>query len=70
MCFRFKCAKIEQMLAYFEKFYIGKTRRVPLYPIKMWNVVNRVKSNKDKTKNSLESWHKVFSFDALIHHKS
>jgi hypothetical protein len=69
-----KCAKFEPMLAYFEKFYIGKlvrgsdsTRRVPVYPIKMWNVVNRVKSNKDKTNNSLESWHKVFIFDALIH---
>ena len=62
------------MLVYFEKFYIGKLvrgsdtmRRVPVYPIKMWNVVNRIKSNKDKTNNSLESWQKVFSFDALVH---
>ncbi len=65
---------IEKYSIHFEKFYIGKlvrgsdsTRRVPVYQIKMWNVVNRVKSNKDKTNNSLESWHKVFSFDALIH---
>ena len=69
-----KCTKFEPMLVYFEKFYIGKlvrgsdtVRRVPVYPIKMWNVVNRIKSNKDKSNNSLESWHKVFSFDALVH---
>ena len=62
------------MLVCFERFYFGKLvrgsdtmRRVPVYPIKMWNVVNRIKSNKDKTNNSLESWHKVFSFDALVH---
>ncbi len=43
-------SKLSSIFVYFEKFYIGKkcrfknsdVRKVPSYPIKMWNVHNRV----------------------------
>ena len=68
------CKKFDPMFEYFEKFYIGKlakgsqtVRHVPSYPIQKWNVVARVLNDKDKVNNSLESWHKVFAFDAQTH---
>jgi hypothetical protein len=47
------CKKFDSMFVYFEKFYIGKIvknttkRRVPVYPIQRWNVVQRVLEDKD-----------------------
>jgi hypothetical protein len=42
-------------------------RQVPVYPIKRWNVVQRVIEDKARTNNSQESWHKCFAGDAKIH---
>jgi hypothetical protein len=57
------CTKLKQMLVYFETFYIGKlirgsttVRKLPMYPIKQWNVVSRILNEKGKTNNSLESF--------------
>ena len=68
------CKKFDPMLTYFETFYIGKlvknsetTRKVPVYPIKRWNVFSRVKEGKARTNNSQEVWHKLFAYDAKVH---
>jgi hypothetical protein len=68
------CDKFQPMFVYFERVYIGNLlknsstiRKVPMYPIKTWNVVIRINKDKGKTNNNLESWHKVFAWDAKIH---
>ncbi len=61
------------MFVYFERFFIGKIvkntikRRVPVYPIQRWNIVQRVLVDKDRTNNSQESWPKCFASDAKVH---
>ena len=69
---RISVEDFKPMLEYFEEFYIGtnysrQTRRIPTYPIKMWNCYNRVLEDLDTTNNSLESWHKVFEMDCKKH---
>ena len=62
-------SKLSSIFVYFEKFYIGKkcrfknsdVRKVPSYPIKMWNVHNRVLNGDPRTNNSIEFWHKQFA---------
>ena len=56
------------MIEYFETFYIGKInprnenqRVVPMFPIKLWSVYDRVINGMPRTNNSLEAWHKVFA---------
>jgi hypothetical protein len=56
------------ILRYFEKNYIGKKhptlanqRAIPLFPIQLWSVYERVLQDKPRTNNSLESWHAAFS---------
>ena len=68
------CKKFDPMFTYFETFYIGKLvrksetmRKVPVYPIKRWNVFSRVRDGKARTNNSQEVWHKIFSYDAKVH---
>ena len=46
---------------YFEDNYIGKkltngTRRIPLFPIRLWNVFARVQDQQARTNNSVEGW--------------
>ena len=35
-------------------------RKVPVFPIKMWSVYQRLLDGLPRTNNSLESWHKQF----------
>ena len=51
---------------YFEDTYIGKrlpdhSRRLPLYPIRMWNMHTRVINRMARTNNSVEGWHNAFN---------
>ena len=52
---------------YFENKFIGsidqKTgkRKVPIFPIKLWSVYQRVLDGLPRTNNSIEAWHKAFS---------
>ncbi|RNA11661.1 hypothetical protein BpHYR1_008321 [Brachionus plicatilis] len=58
-------SNINSLLDYFEKYYIGKA--VPLLPIHIWNINDRVLQDFPRTNNSLESWHKQFEIDAKKH---
>ncbi|RNA13053.1 hypothetical protein BpHYR1_050011 [Brachionus plicatilis] len=67
-------SNINSLLDYFEKYYIGKlkkdsisVRAVPLFPIHIWNINDRVLHDLPRTNNSLESWHKQFEIDAKKH---
>ena len=47
---------------YFENTYTGKkvadqTRRIPQYPIRIWNMYQRISMKLAKTNNSVEGWH-------------
>jgi|688.fasta_scaffold1499931_1 hypothetical protein len=53
----FLCAKFEQVLVYFEKFYKGELvaggdfrPHIPPCPIRMWNVLNTMISTNSKLK--------------------
>ncbi len=52
---------------YFENKYIGSIdqksgkRKVPVFPIKLWSVNQRVLDGLPRTNNSIEAWHKAFS---------
>ena len=58
-------SKFNCMLNYFENNYIRKMKKnsntvrlVPLYPIQVWNMHDRVINGLTRTNNSLGSWHK------------
>ena len=62
------------ILSYFEEHYIGKIenekkklRRVPFFPIPLWNVYNRVIAGLPRTNNSVEAWHKAFELGIQKH---
>ena len=51
---------------YFEDNYIGKqlpngSRRTPPFPIRVWNMHQRVIDRMPRTNNSVEGWHNAFS---------
>ncbi|KAI6656654.1 hypothetical protein LOD99_11261 [Oopsacas minuta] len=51
---------------YFEDNYIGKqlpngSRRTPPFPIRVWNMHQRVMDRIPRTNNSVEGWHNAFS---------
>ena len=51
---------------YFEINYIGRklpdqSRRVPPFPIRLWNMYERATSRSARTNNSVEGWHNAFS---------
>ena len=66
---------------YFEDTYIGRilpnnTRRIPQFPIRIWNQYTRVNLHVARTNNSVEGWHNGFqsgiscahpSFSKLLH---
>ena len=50
---------------YFEKTYIGRvlpnhTRRIPLFPIRIWNQYTRANLQMIRTNNYVEGWHNGF----------
>ena len=62
------------MLVYFEKYLIGKLvgkttnlRKIPCFPIKLWNCYSRVLNDRERTNNTIESWHKQFENDCGKH---
>lgn len=57
---------IQPLLEYFEDFYIGRVivgnrRRIPTFPISLWNVFDATLSESDRTTNGVEGWHHSFS---------
>ena len=64
-----------EIAKYFEKTYIGKvlpdlTRRVPLFPIRIWNLHTRVNSRLARTNNNVEGWHNAFRSTVVYSHPS
>ena len=52
--------EVDEFLDYFERTYIGKPgargRKNPMFPISMWNIVERTLSDQASTNNAVESW--------------
>ena len=62
-----------EIAEYFKETYIGKrlpdqTRRIPPFPIRMWNMYYRVIDNTARTNNAVEGWHTLLNqiFHVLI----
>ena len=47
---------------------LGTRRTVPVYPIDMWNVYQRVLSNLPRSNNSIEGWHRAFNNRVSVKH--
>ena len=70
-----------EIAEYFEDTYIGRilsnsTRRIPQFPIRIWNQYTRVNLDTARTNNCVEGWHNGFqsgiscahpSFTKLLH---
>ena len=78
-CFTLLMGEFPQSAAeladYFEKNYIGRrlpdqTRRVPPFPMRVWNMHGRVLNKRARTNNSVEGWHNAFQSGIFIHHPS
>lgn len=55
----------QNVVDYFEDTWIGRPdrhgqRRLPLFPLRMWNCFETVEQGLPKTNNSLEGWHRGF----------
>lgn len=69
--------KMECVFDYFEEYYIGKpissgesgriARSLPRFPIKIWNLYDRLLTDLPRTNNSIEAWHKSFELDVKKH---
>ena len=58
---------------YFEDTYIGKqipnhSRRVPQFPIRIWNMYERVQGELARTNNVVEGWHNTFQTNLACFH--
>ena len=63
------------LLDYWEDNYIGRLRRLnrrsqPFFPIRLWNMYDRVINNLPRTNNSVEGWHHAFQNTLDCHHPS
>ena len=60
---------------YFEETYIGKrlpdnSRRIPPFPIRMWNMFERVREKLSRTNNAVEGWHNALNSSIGCSHPS
>ena len=60
---------------YFEDNYIGKilpnnSRRIPPFPIRIWNMYERVRQQLPRTNNVVEGWHNAFNSNVGCSHPS
>jgi hypothetical protein len=60
--------QLDDFMNYFENTYIGKKknaestkRQVPMFPIRLWNVYDRVLNDEPRTNNGIEAWHSAFN---------
>ena len=65
----------KEIAEYFEVNYIGKrrvdqSRRIPPFPIRIWNMFTRVRSRLLRTNNSIEGWHNAFKSGITCPHPS
>lgn len=67
--------RAELMVNYFEDNFIGRPdrrgiRRQPLFPVKSWNVFERVLESLPRTNNGVEGWHNAFQRSLMCSHPS
>ena len=60
---------------YFEDNYIGKrlpngSRRIPMFPIRLWNMYSRVSNHQARTNIHVEGWHNAFQSTISCSHPS
>ena len=60
---------------YFEETYIGKrlpdnSRRIPPFPIRIWNIFERVREQLPRTNNAVEGWHNALNSSIGCSHPS
>ncbi|KAI6661780.1 hypothetical protein LOD99_9847 [Oopsacas minuta] len=65
----------KEVAEYFEVNYIGKrredqSRRIPRFPIRIWNMFTRVRSRLLRTNTSVERWHNAFRSGITCSHPS
>ena len=63
----------QDVVDYFEDTWIGRPdrrrhRRLPKFPLDMWNVHISVLDNIPKTNNNVEGWHRAFEEQMTSHH--
>ena len=59
------------IVAYFEKTWPTSKRRLePMFPLHMWNVLDRVSEGSSRTTNSLEAFHHTFNSLLSCQHPS
>ncbi|CAF1313003.1 unnamed protein product, partial [Didymodactylos carnosus] len=60
------------ILDYIEDTYIGRvggsTRREPMFPVRFWNMHNRVLNNQHRTNNKIEAWHRKLNCAFQCYH--
>ena len=66
---------VVEIAEYFEETYIGKrlpdqTRRIPPFPIRMWNMYHRVIDKTARTNNAVEGWYNAFQSSISCSHPS
>ena len=59
---------VDAVLDYFEDTYVGRQRRgrprgTPMFPINVWNMVDRTEEELPRTNNHIEGWHRRFSLN-------
>ena len=60
---------------YFEDTYIGKllpdqSRKLPQFPIRIWNMYERVQGELARTNNAVEGWHNAFQTSIACSHST
>ena len=63
----------DEVLDYFEDTYVGcfcrnAPRRLPLFPIELWNMFNRTAEELPRTNNNIEAWRNGFQANVSSTH--
>ncbi|TKR62960.1 hypothetical protein L596_026854 [Steinernema carpocapsae] len=60
--------RIRPVAEYFQKFYIGSSNTVPMFPHNTWNMYSRLMDRRPRTNNQVEGFHNALaSFFGVCH---
>ena len=66
--------ELQPIMDYFEDTFIGRpgrrNRRGPVFPLPLWNMVDRVHAGLPRTNNNIEGWHRHMDASVGCHHPS
>lgn len=57
---------LSEFINYFKLYYIGIDERDAVFPVRFWDISQRIMNNIPRTTNSLEGWHRGFNNLASI----